>query len=89
MCLILFSYDDHPRYRLVVAANRDEFFGRPTQPARFWNDASHVLAGRDEKAGGTWMGVTRHARWPLSPITGIHHRERTTPGHAATSSPII
>jgi len=63
MCLILFSYDDHPRYRLVVAANRDEFFGRPTQPARFWNDASHVLAGRDEKAGGTWMGVTRHARW--------------------------
>ncbi len=63
MCLILFSYDDHPRYRLVGAANRDEFYGRPTQPATFWSDVPHLLAGRDEKAGGTWMGVTRQARW--------------------------
>lgn len=63
MCLILFSYDDHPRYRLVAAANRDEFYGRPTAPAAFWEDSPHVLAGRDEEAGGTWMGVTRGARW--------------------------
>lgn len=63
MCLILFSYDDHPTYQLVVAANRDEFYERPTAPAAFWEDHPHVLAGRDEKAGGTWMGVTRHARW--------------------------
>lgn len=63
MCLILFSYDEHPDYALVVAANRDEFYGRPTAPAAFWDDAPHVLAGRDLEAGGTWMGVTRSGRW--------------------------
>lgn len=63
MCLILISYDQHPDYPLVVAANRDEFYGRPTAPAAFWDDAPHVLAGRDLKAGGTWMGVTRTAHW--------------------------
>ncbi len=63
MCLILFSYNEHPDYPLVVAANRDEFYGRPTAPAAFWDDAPHVLAGRDLEAGGTWMGVTRSGWW--------------------------
>lgn len=63
MCLILLSYDDHPTYQLVVAANRDEFFERPTAPAKFWSDHPHVLAGRDEVAGGTWMGITRQVHW--------------------------
>lgn len=60
MCLILFAIDAHPRYRLVVAANRDEYHGRPTRPAGFWDDKPHVLAGRDEQAGGTWMGINRY-----------------------------
>lgn len=63
MCLILVSYRQFSDYPLVVAANRDEFYGRPTAPAAFWDDAPDVLAGRDLKAGGTWMGVTRSARW--------------------------
>lgn len=63
MCLILFGYHAHPKYPLVVAANRDEFYGRPTAPAAFWNDAPHVLAGRDDQAGGTWMGVTKQGQW--------------------------
>jgi len=63
MCLILLSHNDHPTYKLVVAANRDEFYGRPTAPAAFWEDHGHILAGRDQKQGGTWMGVTRHGRW--------------------------
>lgn len=63
MCLILLSYRDHAQYPLIVAANRDEFYERPTAPAAFWDDAPHVLAGRDEQAGGTWMGVTHHACW--------------------------
>jgi uncharacterized protein with NRDE domain len=53
----------HPDYPLVVAANRDEFFARPTAPAAFWQDAPQVLAGRDLDAGGTWMGITRNGRF--------------------------
>lgn len=63
MCLVLVGYHAHPNYPLIVAANRDEFYDRPTTPAAFWEDTPHVLAGRDEQAGGTWMGITRQGRW--------------------------
>lgn len=63
MCLILLAHDAHPRYRLVVAANRDEFYARPTAPAAWWPDAPDVLAGRDLRGGGTWLGVTRGGRF--------------------------
>ena len=63
MCLILVAWRVHADYPLVVAANRDEFFIRPTAPAAFWKDAPQVLAGRDLEAGGTWMGVTRSGRF--------------------------
>jgi uncharacterized protein with NRDE domain len=62
MCLIVFALECHPRYRLVLAANRDEFFSRPSAPACFWDDAPQVLAGRDLLGGGTWLGVTRGRR---------------------------
>ena len=62
MCLILLAYEAHPDYRLILAANRDEFFSRPTAPASFWEDAPHILAGRDLKEGGTWLGMTRSGR---------------------------
>jgi len=63
MCLILLAWRNHPRYRLVVAANRDEFYARPTAPAGWWADAPRVLAGRDLREGGTWMGVTKDGRF--------------------------
>ncbi|NJN46167.1 MAG: NRDE family protein [Candidatus Competibacteraceae bacterium] len=63
MCLILFAYQTHPRYRLLLAANRDEFYARPTVPAAFWHEAPEVLAGRDLQGGGTWLGVTRQGRF--------------------------
>lgn len=63
MCLILLALRVHPDYPLVVAANRDEYFIRPTAAAGFWNDAPDVLAGRDLQAGGTWLGVSRHGRF--------------------------
>lgn len=63
MCLILMAHRADPRYPLVVAANRDEFFSRPTAPAEYWLDARHVLAGRDLEKNGTWMGVTTDGRW--------------------------
>ena len=62
MCLILFSYQTHPAYRLVLAANRDEFYNRPTAAMAYWKDHPDVLAGRDLKGGGTWLGVTRTGR---------------------------
>jgi uncharacterized protein with NRDE domain len=67
MCLIAFAIDRHPRYPLVLAANRDEFRSRPTAGAAFWDDAPHVLAGRDRLAGGTWLGITTGGR--LAAIT--------------------
>ena len=63
MCLILLSFQAHPGYRLVVAANRDEWFRRAAEPARFWSEAPGVLAGRDAAHGGTWLGVTRNGRF--------------------------
>ena len=59
MCLILFSWNVHPVYKLIVAANRDEFYARPTSEASFWQDHPSVLAGRDLKAGGTWLGLDK------------------------------
>jgi uncharacterized protein with NRDE domain len=67
MCLILFSYELHPDYRLILAANRDEFYSRPTASLDYWSDHSEVLAGRDLKGTGTWLGVTRSGR--LAAIT--------------------
>ena len=63
MCLALLAHDCHPRYSLVLAANRDEFHGRPAEPAR-WRDGG-ILAGRDRQAGGSWLGVTRSGRWAV------------------------
>lgn len=63
MCLIAFAYHAHPEYALIVAANRDEFYVRPTAPAAFWADCPGVLAGRDLQQMGTWLGITRTGRF--------------------------
>lgn len=62
MCLILLSYHNHPSYGLILAANRDEFYDRPTDPLGFWDEAPQILGGRDLKSGGTWLGVTKTGR---------------------------
>ena len=63
MCLIYLAHRVDPRFPLVVAANRDEFHARETQPAHWWDDDAGILAGRDLRAGGTWMGVSRGGRF--------------------------
>lgn len=62
MCLILFCYDCHPIYRLVLAANRDEFLERPSAPLGYTYPGEDILAGRDLRSGGTWLGVTGSGR---------------------------
>lgn len=62
MCLIFLSIQNHPRYKLVVAANRDEFYQRKTAPANYWQDHPEILGGRDLEAYGTWMAVHKNGR---------------------------
>ncbi|MCQ4296016.1 NRDE family protein [Pseudomonas stutzeri] len=63
MCLIVFAWRPDHTQPLVVAANRDEFHARPSQPLGHWEDAPWVIAGRDLQAGGTWMGITTGGRF--------------------------
>ena len=63
MCLILFAIRPLSSYRLIVAANRDEYYARPTRPAEFWRENPDILAGKDLLMGGTWMGITRSGRF--------------------------
>ncbi|MCA0988224.1 NRDE family protein [Guptibacillus algicola] len=58
MCLIAVAIEQNPKYPFILIANRDEFYERPTETAHFWNDHPNLLAGRDLKAYGTWLGVT-------------------------------
>jgi uncharacterized protein with NRDE domain len=80
VCLIIFAYRANPDYHLILAANRDEFYDRATCPAAFWDDAPEVLAGRDLRAGGTWLGITKKGR--IAAIT--NYRE---PGFTLEGAP--
>jgi len=77
MCLILVAWRAHPRYPCVVAANRDEFFGRPTAEADWWPEQGDILAGRDLQAGGTWLGVSRTGRFAA--LTNFRDPARINP----------
>lgn len=78
MCLIAFAWHVHPRWRLVLAGNRDEFHARPSAPLMRW-DGAPIIGGRDLEAGGTWLGVTdagrccvvTNVRDPRDPQLGI------------------
>ena len=63
MCLILFAYKSHPKFPLILAANRDEFYSRPTAIANFWDDKTQIFGGRDLVAGGTWLGLSKNGRF--------------------------
>lgn len=62
MCLIAIATRIHPLYPLIIAANRDEFYHRPTAPIDFWQDHPNILAGRDLEQNGTWLGITKTGR---------------------------
>ena len=63
MCLIVLAYQVDPQHPLIVAANRDEFYRRSSDPIGFWATQGDLLAGRDLSRGGVWLGVTRSGRF--------------------------
>jgi uncharacterized protein with NRDE domain len=65
MCVAAVAWAAHPRWRLVAIGNRDEYHERPTAPLSAWDDGSGIIAGRDLRAGGTWLGVTAAGRFAL------------------------
>ena len=67
MCLVILAINTHPEYRLIIAANRDEYYDRPAAPLSFWKDIPDLLAGRDLRSGGTWFGITTKGK--LAAIT--------------------
>lgn len=77
MCLAAFSLGQHPRYPLVLLANRDELFARPASALAWWDDAP-VLGGRDGQAGGAWLLLHRAGRLAL--VTNVREPGREQPG---------
>lgn len=77
MCLLVLAWNTHPRYRLVVAANRDEYHDRPTAALGRWPAPDDILAGRDLRAGGTWLGIDRRRRFGI--VTNFRDLVRAPP----------
>jgi len=77
MCLIVFAVDQHPQYKLVLAANRDEFFNRPTLEADFWPENNSILSGRDIQSKGTWLGINKNGRFIA--ITNFRDPQKNNP----------
>ncbi|MEC1178987.1 NRDE family protein [Metasolibacillus meyeri] len=82
MCIIVLGYKMHPQHDLIVAANRDEFYKRPTKEMEQWEDAPHIWAGRDLEKMGTWLAVSDNGRFaavtnyrdPRLPLVGEKSR---------------
>jgi uncharacterized protein with NRDE domain len=77
MCLIFISINNHPTYKLIIAANRDEFYNRKTAAADFWEDKPHILGGRDLEACGTWMAMTKTGK--IGMITNYRDPQNINP----------
>jgi uncharacterized protein with NRDE domain len=77
MCILFIAVNKNPQYPLIIAANRDEFFARPTASSGFWPDFPDVLAGKDLEAGGSWMGVSTKGR--IAALTNIRDPQKIAP----------
>src|SRR2546430_681215 len=84
MCLLVLAWQVHPRYRLVVAANRDEFHERAAAPLAKWPAPYDILAGRDLRAQGTWLGVDRQRRFGV--VTNLRELQRPRPNAPSRGS---
>jgi uncharacterized protein with NRDE domain len=87
MCLLVFAWNHHPRYRLIFAGNRDEFHDRPAAPMAWWDDQPQILGGRDLQAGGTWLAVSRRGRFGV--VTNFRDMQRPQPGAPSRGTLIV
>jgi uncharacterized protein with NRDE domain len=71
MCVVAIAWAAHPRWRLVLAGNRDEFHARPAAPLAHWDSYLGLIAGRDMQSGGTWLGVSEDGR--LAVVTNVRN----------------
>jgi uncharacterized protein with NRDE domain len=78
MCLLVLAWQTHPRYRLIVAANRDEFHERPAAALAKWSAPPHILGGRDLRAGGAWLALDAVRRFGV--VTNFRDLQPPTPG---------
>ena len=78
MCLVALAWKVHPRWRLLVAGNRDEFHGRPAASLSHWADAPALMAGRDLRSGGTWAGADATGR--VAVVTNVRDPAIQIPG---------
>lgn len=78
MCLFLLSLKQVSQYPVIITANRDESYDRPSHSAKFWKDAPEVLGGRDLQSHGTWLGITRTGRFAA--LTNFREPELNQPG---------
>lgn len=86
MCLAVLAWQSHPDYPLILASNRDEFYTRSTRPASWWGQSVSLLAGRDEEAGGTWLGINRSGRFAL--VTNVRAPTERNP-HAPSRGALV
>lgn len=85
MCVAAVAWNAHPRWRLVVAGNRDEFHARPAAPLARWDDG--ILAGRDLTGGGTWLGVHEAGRFAL--VTNLRQPEGPQPNRPSRGKMVV
>jgi uncharacterized protein with NRDE domain len=75
MCLIGIAYQHLPGTPLLLLANRDEYYARPARAIDRWEDAPHILGGRDGQAGGSWLAVSESGR--VAAVTNVRTGSRT------------
>jgi uncharacterized protein with NRDE domain len=90
MCLIFLSLNNHPTYKLIIAANRDEFYQRKTAAAEYWSDYPDILGGRDLEASGTWMAMNKNGRVAMvTNYRDLKNLKQTAPSRGALVSEFL
>lgn len=90
MCLIFLSLNNHPKYKLIIAANRDEFYQRKTAAADYWSDHPQILGGRDLEASGTWMATNKSGRVAMvTNYRDLKNLKQTAPSRGALVSDFL
>lgn len=87
MCLINFQLNNHSKYKLVMAANRDEEYSRPTEAAHYWQDHPDILGGRDLRGMGTWLGITKKGK--ISALTNIRNTKELLSTHQRSRGHLV